>query len=143
MPRTAIVGLDGSPESHAAAEWAAREAKLRGLPLKLVNVRGPVPAPLAWTNASTNVTATWVLARALDLVRSLPKARRDEQHSVSNPRQNLPTAAARRMTSAPGKARRTRWPGPFGSGQGPTAPATRPHDSARVRTSRKRPGQEA
>ncbi len=38
MPRTVTVGLDGSPESRAAADWAAREAKLRGLPLKLVNV---------------------------------------------------------------------------------------------------------
>ncbi|NUK88585.1 universal stress protein [Streptomyces lunaelactis] len=46
MTRTVTVGLDGSPESHAAAEWAAREAKMRGLPLRLVNVWEPVP-PLA------------------------------------------------------------------------------------------------
>ncbi|MGW6316522.1 universal stress protein [Streptomyces sp. NPDC055099] len=45
MPRTIIVGLDGSPESRAAAEWAAREAKLRGLALKLVHVREPLPYP--------------------------------------------------------------------------------------------------
>jgi nucleotide-binding universal stress UspA family protein len=38
MSRTLIVGLDGSRESLAAAEWAAGEARLRGLPLKLVNV---------------------------------------------------------------------------------------------------------
>ncbi|MFD5625234.1 universal stress protein [Streptomyces sp. NPDC127072] len=43
MPRTVTAGLDGSRESRAAAEWAAREAKLRGLPLKLVNVWEPVP----------------------------------------------------------------------------------------------------
>ena len=47
MPRTITVGLDGSPESRAAAEWAAREAKLRGLPLKLVQVGEPVPGPTA------------------------------------------------------------------------------------------------
>jgi nucleotide-binding universal stress UspA family protein len=47
MPRTVTVGLDGSPESRAAADWAAREAKLRGLPLKLVNVWEPAPEPLA------------------------------------------------------------------------------------------------
>jgi nucleotide-binding universal stress UspA family protein len=47
MVRTVVAGLDGSPESRAAAEWAAREAKLRGLPLKLVQVWEPVPAPMA------------------------------------------------------------------------------------------------
>ncbi|MGW1289840.1 universal stress protein, partial [Streptomyces sp. NPDC002586] len=43
MPRAITVGLDGSPESRAAAEWAAREAELRGLPVKLVHVWDPAP----------------------------------------------------------------------------------------------------
>lgn len=47
MSRNVTVGLDGSPESRAAAEWAAREAKLRGLPLRLVHVWEPVPEPMA------------------------------------------------------------------------------------------------
>ncbi|MDL2074882.1 universal stress protein [Streptomyces sp. GXMU-J15] len=47
MTRTVVAGLDGSPESRAAAEWAAREAKLLGLPLKIVQVWEPVPEPLA------------------------------------------------------------------------------------------------
>ncbi|MCX4999957.1 universal stress protein [Streptomyces longwoodensis] len=47
MPRTITVGLDGSPECRAAAEWAAREAELRGLPVKLVHVWEPVPEPMA------------------------------------------------------------------------------------------------
>ncbi|MFE6196139.1 universal stress protein [Streptomyces sp. NPDC057838] len=47
MSRTITVGLDGSSESRAAAEWAAREASLRGLPLRLVHVWEPVPEPLA------------------------------------------------------------------------------------------------
>ncbi|QNP68243.1 universal stress protein [Streptomyces roseirectus] len=47
MSRSVIVGLDGSPESLAAAEWAAGEAGLLGLPLKLVQVWEPVPAPMA------------------------------------------------------------------------------------------------
>ncbi|WP_406164666.1 universal stress protein [Streptomyces sp. NBC_00996] len=47
MLRTITVGLDGSPESRAAAEWAAREAKLRDLPLKIVHIWEPVPEPRA------------------------------------------------------------------------------------------------
>jgi nucleotide-binding universal stress UspA family protein len=47
MNRTVTVGLDGSPESRAAAEWAAREAALCGLPLKIVHVWEPVPEPVA------------------------------------------------------------------------------------------------
>jgi nucleotide-binding universal stress UspA family protein len=49
MLRTITVGLDGSQESRAAAEWAAREAELRGLPLKIVHVWEPVPEPMAQT----------------------------------------------------------------------------------------------
>ncbi|MEU9925653.1 universal stress protein [Streptomyces griseoluteus] len=47
MPRTVTAGLDGSAESRAAVEWAAREAVLRGLPLRLVQVWDPLPDPLA------------------------------------------------------------------------------------------------
>ncbi|MGP4047663.1 universal stress protein [Streptomyces sp. 2A115] len=47
MVRSVVVGLDGSAESRAAAEWAAREAKRRFLPLKLVHVWEAVPAPMA------------------------------------------------------------------------------------------------
>ncbi|MEV7203737.1 universal stress protein [Streptomyces griseoluteus] len=43
MSRTVTVGLDDSAESRAAAEWAAREALLRGLPLKIVHVQEPMP----------------------------------------------------------------------------------------------------
>ncbi|MFF6994311.1 universal stress protein [Streptomyces sp. NPDC008313] len=47
MHGTIIVGLDGSTESRAAAEWAAREAELRGLAVRLVHVWQPVPEPMA------------------------------------------------------------------------------------------------
>ncbi|MFF4038266.1 universal stress protein [Streptomyces sp. NPDC001816] len=43
MLRTVTIGLDGSPESRAAAEWAAREATLRAVPLKIVHVWEQVP----------------------------------------------------------------------------------------------------
>ena len=41
MPTThhgIAVGVDGSPPSKVAVDWAAREASLRGLPLTLVHV---------------------------------------------------------------------------------------------------------
>ncbi|MFE0511806.1 universal stress protein [Streptomyces sp. NPDC058964] len=47
MVRSIVVGLDGSAESRAAAEWAAREAKRRGLSVRLVHVWEAVPEPLA------------------------------------------------------------------------------------------------
>ncbi|MGW6316498.1 universal stress protein [Streptomyces sp. NPDC055099] len=47
MSRTVTVGIDGSPESRAAAEWAAREASLCGLPVKLVHVMDLAPEPVA------------------------------------------------------------------------------------------------
>ncbi|QDQ09617.1 universal stress protein [Streptomyces spectabilis] len=46
MLRAVIVGLDGSPESQAAAEWAAREAQLRDLPLTLASVLEHAPEPV-------------------------------------------------------------------------------------------------
>ncbi|MFC9679650.1 universal stress protein [Streptomyces sp. NPDC056948] len=46
MSRTITVGLDGSPESRAAAEWAAREAAQRRLPLKILHVWEPAPEPI-------------------------------------------------------------------------------------------------
>ncbi|MDG9705706.1 universal stress protein [Streptomyces sp. DH37] len=43
MVRTVTVGVDGSGESLAAADWAAREAMRRKVPLHLVHVREPDP----------------------------------------------------------------------------------------------------
>jgi nucleotide-binding universal stress UspA family protein len=34
---TVVVGYDGTPQSRAAVEWAAREAERRGLPLELLH----------------------------------------------------------------------------------------------------------
>ncbi|MCD7442286.1 universal stress protein [Streptomyces lincolnensis] len=43
MSRTVTAGLDGSAESVAAADWAAREALLRSLPLRLVHAGDQPP----------------------------------------------------------------------------------------------------
>ena len=39
--RPIVVGVDGSPASKVAVDWAARDAALRAVPLKLVNVLEP------------------------------------------------------------------------------------------------------
>ena len=44
-----IVGIDGSPESDAAVNWAAHDAAIRGLPLTVVHVEGPAAA--TWSQA--------------------------------------------------------------------------------------------
>ena len=38
-----VVGVDGSPPSKVAVDWAAREALLRNLPLTLIHV---IPSPM-------------------------------------------------------------------------------------------------
>ncbi|MFF5340141.1 universal stress protein [Streptomyces althioticus] len=52
MVRTITVGLDGSLESRAAAEWAAREAALRRIPVRLLHVWQPVPERMAQASLS-------------------------------------------------------------------------------------------
>ncbi|WP_204080244.1 universal stress protein [Mycobacterium riyadhense] len=37
-----VVGVDGSPSSTMAVEWAARDAEMRNVPLKLVHVVPPL-----------------------------------------------------------------------------------------------------
>ncbi|MDJ0465536.1 universal stress protein [Streptomyces sp. H27-C3] len=47
MARAVTVGIDGSPESLAAARWAATESVLRSVPLHLVHAWEWSPAPSA------------------------------------------------------------------------------------------------
>ncbi|MEU6252513.1 universal stress protein [Streptomyces sp. NPDC047043] len=43
MSRSVLAGIDGSGHSLEAADWAAREAVLRGVPLRLVHALPPLP----------------------------------------------------------------------------------------------------
>ncbi|MEU3918233.1 universal stress protein [Streptomyces sp. NPDC029004] len=58
MTRNVTVGLDGSPESRAAAAWAAREASLREVPLRLVHVE-EWPTTAAVPMAGPEVQQRW------------------------------------------------------------------------------------
>ena len=44
MTEPIVVGVDASAPSRAAVEWAAEDARLRGLPLRVVGIEGAEPA---------------------------------------------------------------------------------------------------
>lgn len=69
MTRPITVGVDGTPESEAAAAWAAREAVRRDLPLRIVHAWQWQPSDVGIT-ADQDTQAGW----ARDLVRETERA---------------------------------------------------------------------
>ncbi|WP_030319339.1 universal stress protein [Streptomyces flavochromogenes] len=70
MSREIVAGVDGSPESLAAADWAAREALHRDLPLRLAHTWRwePIDLPLIQDRASQERVADAVLREAEDTI---------------------------------------------------------------------------
>jgi nucleotide-binding universal stress UspA family protein len=77
-----VVGIDGSPDSGAALQWAVREATMRNVALTLVHAATPVPGDslvLKWTGDSVpaellgalGATAQQALADAVKLVEDM------------------------------------------------------------------------
>ncbi|MFD7966324.1 universal stress protein [Streptomyces zaomyceticus] len=66
MSREIVAGVDGSPESVAAADWAAREALHRGLPLRLAHAWRweSIDLPLVQDRATQERAAEAVLREA-------------------------------------------------------------------------------
>ncbi|MFH8618685.1 universal stress protein [Streptomyces sp. NPDC017979] len=97
MVRAVTVGLDGSRESLAAAEWGAREAELRKAPLRLVNVWPPdgvVPQSMA-DRAGQRHWAERVPRHAAEELRGRhPGLDVAADQLVGWPREVLPEAAA-------------------------------------------------
>ncbi|CAL9649330.1 universal stress protein [Streptomyces sp. enrichment culture] len=99
MSRTVTVGVDGSPESLAAAHWAAREAELRAAGLRLVHA-GDQP-PHAYTpfgGESVPSPGTDLCARMLGEVAAVlrhrhPALRITAEQIAGQPARVLPAAA--------------------------------------------------
>ncbi|GHJ33863.1 universal stress protein [Streptomyces hygroscopicus subsp. sporocinereus] len=89
MPRPVVVGLDGSPESFTAANWAAREARRRALPLSLVHASlrqtGDLPVP-----DGEDTVGHW----ARRILRDAEKELRDRYPELPLTAEQVPTAAA-------------------------------------------------
>lgn len=66
MARAIAVGVDGSPESLAAADWAAREATLRGLPVRIVHawLWQPLDVPVVQDREALSQSANAVVREA-------------------------------------------------------------------------------
>lgn len=54
-----VVGIDGSPQSMAAADWAALEARRTGRPLRLVHAWHPRPPTPTTPSTPNPATAGW------------------------------------------------------------------------------------
>ncbi|AXE25453.1 universal stress protein [Streptomyces globosus] len=66
MTSVITVGVDGSAESLAAADWAAREAALRGMPLRIVHawLWQPLEVPVVQDRETQAASARTVLREA-------------------------------------------------------------------------------
>jgi nucleotide-binding universal stress UspA family protein len=98
--RMVLVGVDGSPASISALRWAAREAELRGAPLRVVHAWAPVPPMYAgyYTGIDGEVmekAARAVLDESTDQgLTAATDINVDARLMVGGAAQNLITAAA-------------------------------------------------
>jgi nucleotide-binding universal stress UspA family protein len=69
-----VVGVDGSPSSTVAVEWAARDAEMRNVPLRLVHAVAPVVAPdQGWPQFRASTDYSWWDEQARELVEQANK----------------------------------------------------------------------
>jgi nucleotide-binding universal stress UspA family protein len=80
-----VVGVDGSPASDAAVRWAAREAMMRVVPIKLINVVAPTlvssaMAPNHTITQGEELQARQILKQARRIVEELAGEKRPDIH---------------------------------------------------------------
>ncbi|MFK0156098.1 universal stress protein [Streptomyces sp. NPDC090493] len=96
MSHPVLAGVDGSEHSLAAAEWAAREAVLRGVPLRLLHAAPPLPddaVPTAAGETLRRVGERIVQGVIADLGARHPDLRVNGEQSDEAPAQALLSAA--------------------------------------------------
>src|SRR6202453_4346820 len=86
MRSNIAVGVDGSPASDAAVRWAAREAMMRVVPIKLINVVAPTlvssaMAPNHTITQGEEHRAREILNRAQRIVEELAGEKRPDIHT--------------------------------------------------------------
>ncbi|HEY1442160.1 MAG TPA: universal stress protein, partial [Mycobacterium sp.] len=83
MRSNVVVGVDGSPASDAAVRWAAREAMMRVLPIKLINVVAPTlvssaMAPNHTITQGEELQARQILKQARQVIEELAGEKRPD-----------------------------------------------------------------
>ncbi|MDJ0383542.1 universal stress protein [Streptomyces sp. G-G2] len=97
MEHHITVGLDGSPESSAAARWAAREARLRTAKVRLIHAEdwaSPLDIPAAVADVRHGWAEALLRESADDLRRTHPELDISTQSIDGPPAASLATAAA-------------------------------------------------
>ncbi|MEU5810677.1 universal stress protein [Streptomyces sp. NPDC047718] len=96
MPRPVTVGFDGSRESLAAVEWAAEEARLRRLPLRLLHVWDIAPdvhTPLIGPETRRHWSESIPREAAERVRKDHPELRVDTAQRCGDPAETLSRAA--------------------------------------------------